>query len=132
MEHISLTNVLFLLHALVILAKSPLEAAFRALHSPQRAASAEDVELVDRKGARNIFFPVCLTNLATHSDAVSHPPLPLPPHPPSLHRTPPPSTAPPLPPPHPPSLHRTPPPSSVRASARLVIHSISLAAYSLP
>jgi hypothetical protein len=102
---------LFLLHALVILAKSPLEAAFRALHSPQRAASAEDNELVDRKGARNIFFPVCLTNLATHSDAVSHPPLPLPP------------LCPPAPPP---------PPSAVRASARLIIHSISLAAYSLP
>ena len=57
MEHISLTNVLFVLHALAILAKAPLEHAFRALHSPRRAASAEDNELVDRKGARNIFFP---------------------------------------------------------------------------
>ncbi len=94
MESFSLSHALFILHALSILAKTQLESKFRSLYVRQhqqqqpRAASEEETEMIERKGAA----------ADTSSCIASRDACPLP----------------------------------VRASARLVIHSFSLAAYSLP
>jgi hypothetical protein len=56
MQSLTLTNALFILHTVAILAKSQLEQKFRSFYSPasQTAASATipETELVERKGAQ--------------------------------------------------------------------------------
>lgn len=54
MEVFSLVNVLFVLHAISILAKTHLESRFRSFFSRSRASpkeeTEEETELIDRKG----------------------------------------------------------------------------------
>jgi hypothetical protein len=54
MASASLSNALFVLHALCILAKTPLEKRFRSFYSPDRGASAKDSEIIERKGANAV------------------------------------------------------------------------------